>query len=321
MKQAVRNHTIDLLKLLFSFGIIAIHLHLFDEIPLLYYSTTQSLLRIGVPFFFIVSGYYFAPKTENRDAAYRYLKRLIRIYVTFEAIDLILSLSVNRSLLQSPLLIIQKVLTCGVNGIYWYLISLILTCFMLKPLWAKKKTVLLIGIGLILYLLAMTDDSYAGFFAGTALRNYVHLHTLFWRWPQAGFAQSVLYLSIGVLIRQKQIRIPHTGIFFLTSLVCLISEAFFTQTHGAADANCYLSLLFAAPLLFLWADEHPALIRCPDEVRDLSLYVYMIHIYCNYLTYPLPGILRFPVSALLSALISLLLIRLKNTRNTKKKDI
>ena len=51
---AKRNMNIDLLKLVFSLCIIGVHLDLFKEINLLAYRTlTQSLFRIGVPFYYI----------------------------------------------------------------------------------------------------------------------------------------------------------------------------------------------------------------------------------------------------------------------------
>ena len=309
-----RNHTIDALKLLFAFLIIAIHVQLFRDHPVLFSCTTQSLFRIGVPFYFIVSGYYFAGKAGDRETSRRYILRLLKIYAVFEAVDLLLTVPVMAYLRQDPLVILLRVLTSGVNGIYWYLISLILTCVLCRPLWEKKKTKHLIAAGLVLYLLAMTDDSYAGFFAGTKLQEIVHMHTLIWRWPQAGLAQSVLYLSLGVWLRQDQIRVKNPGLLFLFSTVLLVLEGLFAQMHGATDANCYFSLLAAAPLLFLWALEHPDEVQYPDRLRDLSLYVYMTHIYFTYITAFLPDIPRFLASAALASAVSFLIIRIRNRR-------
>ena len=213
------------------------------------------------------------------------------------------------------MLILQRVFTCGVNGVYWYLISLFLTCLLLRPLWAKKKTNILIIIGLVLYILAMTDDTYTGFFMNTKIQELVHMHTMFWKWPQAGFAMSVLFLSIGVKLRQDALEVKHTGLLFLISCMLLVLEANFTQTHGALDANCYFSLIFAAPLLMMLALKHPAVINCPKEVRDLSMYIYMVHIYINYALYVLyPVYVRWILSCLISTVIAALIIYVKGRR-------
>lgn len=65
-----RNTSIDCLKFIFSLCIIGVHIHLFEDINIFAYrALTQSLFRIGVPFYFIVSGYYFVGKLEDKTAA------------------------------------------------------------------------------------------------------------------------------------------------------------------------------------------------------------------------------------------------------------
>lgn len=315
MKSSVRNHTIDILRLLFSWCVIGIHLTVFERYPVLCNTLTHGLFRIGVPFFFVVSGYFFAGKIHDRDASRRYLGSILKLYLVFEVIDILLNTIVRKGMWQQPVQVLHRVFTCGVNNIYWYLVSLFLTCLLLRPLWVKKKTDILIICGLVLYMLAMTDDSYAGFFMHTKIQELVHLHTLFWKWPQAGFAMSVLFLSIGVKLRQDALRVKHTGLLFLVSCVLLVLEANFTHAHGAADANCYFSLIPAAPLLLMLALEHPDVIRCPKEVRDLSMYIYMVHIYTNFLTYFIvPDLLRWLASCLLAAMIAALIIRMKRKK-------
>ena len=315
MKSVARNHTIDFLKLLFAWCVVGIHMTVFESYPAMCYTLTHGLFRIGVPFFFAVSGYFFAGKIHDKEASGKYSKSILKLYIVFEIIDIILNTLVMKDLWKQPLLILQRVFTCGVNGVYWYLISLFLTCLLLRPLWAKKKTNILIIIGLVLYILAMTDDTYTGFFMNTKIQELVHMHTMFWKWPQAGFAMSVLFLSIGVKLRQDALEVKHTGLLFLISCMLLVLEANFTQTHGALDANCYFSLIFAAPLLMMLALKHPAVINCPKEVRDLSMYIYMVHIYINYALYVLyPVYVRWILSCLISTVIAALIIYVKGRR-------
>ncbi len=47
-----RNHIIDVLKFIFSLCIIGVHVHLFEDVNIRAYKLlTQSLFRIGVPFY------------------------------------------------------------------------------------------------------------------------------------------------------------------------------------------------------------------------------------------------------------------------------
>lgn len=291
----------------------------FAKYPAVCNTLTQGLFRIGVPFFFVVSGYFFAGKLHDKTASWKYLKSILRLYVVFEIIDIILNTLNHPGIWNQPLMILRKVFTCGVNNVYWYLISLFLTCLLFRPLWAKKKTNILIMIGLVLYILAMTVDSYAGFFMNTKIQKLAIMHTQFWEWPQAGFAMSVLFLSIGVKLRQDAVKVKHTGLFFLVSCVLLVLEANYTQTHGALDANCYFSLIFAAPLLMGVALKHPSVINCPKEVRDLSMYVYMVHIYINYALFFLyPKYIRWVVSCLISTMIAALIIWVKGRHKKER---
>ena len=58
-----RNKTIDLLRFVFSLMIIAVHTDLFVDVSTpLYYVFSLGLARAGVPFFFIVSGFFYRQK-------------------------------------------------------------------------------------------------------------------------------------------------------------------------------------------------------------------------------------------------------------------
>ncbi len=310
---------IDFLKLVFSLAVIGIHIQLFKDTDVfLYRSLTMGLFRIGVPFYFIVSGYFFASKLHDKAASDRYIRNLVKIYLVFELIELpFMALAMKMPLTY----VIWKFFTTGMNGIYWYLISLILTCLICRPFWKDEKTGILIVLGAALYLLAMTSDSLSWLFDGTALQRLGRIHTDFWRWPQAGFAESVLFLSLGVRLRQKPVRIPHNAIILCASLTILLVEAHISQTHGAYDANCYVSMPAAAVLLFTWVLEHPKAPVYHPSMRDLSLYMYMIQPLTNMIGQSLGrgSLIAFAVSVILDPLISCTVISVMHRRKLTNK--
>lgn len=323
MKYQGRNRTIDLLKVVFAFAVIGIHLSLFaDSNPFLNHVLTMGLFRLGVPFYFMVSGFYFASRLDGRKKSNAWLMKLVRIYVVFELIDLILNLVINPGLLSDPVGIVRRVCTAGMNGIYWYLVSLFLTCFLLRPLWRRGYEKQLIVVGALLYLAAMTVDSYSFLPSPAWLQGLMKMHMSFWRWPQAGLTESVLFLSLGVYMRKNSL--PDCSAFLLPLfLILLVTEAMFTQVHGAADANCYLSLPLCTVFLLQYCLKHPDVKFHMPLFSDLSLYVYMVHPYINYVTWALGNsVFRFAASSLLSMLLSVLIIRAKEkVRKTGNRTI
>jgi hypothetical protein len=240
------------------------------------------------------------------------------IYLVFEILDMILTALVPRIAYPVPYIIL-RFFTTGLNRIYWYLISLIAACFLCRNLWKNGYTFHLICGGLLLYLITMTYDSYSFLFENTFFAKIGEAHTFVWAWPQAGFGESVLFLSLGVYLEQKKPAAKHLNILLFLSLILLAMEGNFCQSHGAADANCYFSLIPSSVFLFLFALEKPDLLRIP-KAGEMSLYIYMTHIYFSYVSLAVTGntLIRFLLIAIVSCAVSLILIRIQKGREVKK---
>ena len=59
--------------------------------------------------------------------------------------------------------------------------------------------------------------------------------------------------------------------------VLLMAEAYLTQSSGAYDGNCYLSLIPLTALLFILALVHDPISFDTSKLGAVSLYVYLIH--------------------------------------------
>ena len=307
-----RNDTIDLIKLILSIMVIGIHTKLFEHInTTLYNVTTLGLFRISVPFFFVCSGYFFYKKIEEKRETSSYFRKLIRIYLIFEVFEILiytapLMLWGDKTVLD----LVHSFFTTGLGAIYWYLISLVLTLAILQPLWKKGIIVPGLIIGLVLYLFMMTNDSYSFLFTGTTIQKYAIMHTNFWKWPQAGLCSSVMFVSIGAMLRKRAWHVP--SIVVIMTVIFVMIEAYFCQRMNPYDGNGYLSLIIAAPLLFLWALYHPVHINY-RYCGELSLYIYMIHpFFNNILGVAVQGTLKFVFVALGTILLSYLIVKRKH---------
>ena len=310
-----RNRTIDLLKFIFSICVIAIHSSLFKEInTTLYISTTMGLFRIAVPFFFITSGYFYYRKLSSNQDTKIYILKLIKIFLIFEAIEILLYTPFQLSSLHGFGLVtyLWSIISVGLGGAYWYLISTIISLLILTPLWKKKRILPLLITGLCLYLVVFTNDSYSMIFNETPIQEIAKIDRYIWRWPQAGLCSSLFYLSLGAYLYEKKPIIKHLKLLLVFFIMLLVIESYLLQTHGASDANCYLSLIIFTPLLFIFVLEHPINIKF-EYFGKMSLYIYMIHqIMLQVIGFIFPFLwsnneLRFLICAILTVGLSYLL--------------
>lgn len=276
-----RNKTIDFFKFAFSVGIIAIHIQFMKNFtPQLYNITAQGLLRMGVPFFFVVSGYYYYGRIQNNYDTNSYIKKLIKLFLTFTIIESLLYLIGSLWIFTNPFALLQYIfrsLVVGQGGIYWYMFSLILSLVLLTPMWKKKKIKPLLIVGLILYLLTATNDVYGALFTGTFIQNIAKINTLLFAWPQAGLCSSLLWLSLGAILYEYKPEYKNLNTRLIVSLVVLVGEALVFQNTGAYDANCYLSLIFAVPLLILFIFKNDFISFETKRLGLMSTYMYMAH--------------------------------------------
>lgn len=274
-----RNKSIDLTKFVMSICIIAIHSQIFKNIDSsLYYAIPMGIMRIAVPLFFVISGYYFYQRLQQGQETKNYIMSLVKLFLIFEAIELVLYLPFYR---MQPgfniLLYLWKSLSTGLGGAYWYIISLIISFVLVKEFWKKQKVLPGMIVGLILYLFVFSVDSYAGIFNGTIIQKLATIHTWIWTWPQAGLCSSLFFISLGAYIYQKKPQFKVSLIYVIISMAILVIEAYLLQSTIAMDGNCYLTLLICVPLIFLYLLQHPHTSFKTKQLGQMSTYIYMAH--------------------------------------------
>lgn len=276
----MENKSINLIRWLMAICVIIIHSELFKPINFtLYTLINNGICRLAVPFFFITSGYFFYHKLANHHNTTTYFYKLIKILLIFTTIEIIIygPFYYNGSNL---LQLIWRTVSVGMGGIYWYLISLLAGLFILKFFWTRKIIISGLVIGLVLYLIACTNDAYYGLFINNPIQTIASIHTKLFTWPQAGLCSCLLYLSIGALIYQYQPHLRMIKIIMPLSIIALLIEAFcLSYFNIACDYNCYLMLIITTPLLFIYLLDDP--FNISDQYsyyfRQSSLYIYMLH--------------------------------------------
>lgn len=275
-----RNRSIDFFKFIFSIMIIVIHADLFvNENHLLYSIITQGIVRIALPSFFIISGYFYNKKIENDQLLKQSFFKLLKLFAIFTILDLILTTKyIYPSFPNVNLfLFFWRIISAGINGTFWYIPSLIITELIITFFWKKEHYIFPIIIGFILYICLLTYDSYSFLFTESFIQKLAILNGKIYTWPQAGLFMSLFFVSIGGYINYKK-NIMHIPTYYIIiGIIFLLFESYITQSFYPKDGNAYLSLIFIVPMFFMWMLEHPNMKFDTIQLGKMSLYIYFIH--------------------------------------------
>jgi surface polysaccharide O-acyltransferase-like enzyme len=157
-----RNNGIDLFRLIGAFTIIILHIT--------YFTLSQDILaqirllaRWVVPFFFVVSGYFFRMNyLKTGDAAFtKSLKRLVVVFILSNLLYLPLVIRSLRAENQSMLSLVSfQTLTSGIYFHLWFIGSMIFGYLILWTFLSFRLNFLLMVGSVIILALALLCDSY-----------------------------------------------------------------------------------------------------------------------------------------------------------------
>lgn len=124
-----RYKLLDLLRLFCACLVIFIHMGLGDDVAFV-----PCMTRQAVPFFFLVSGFFFSKRIENEESikafTIRYIKPLLIVFLFWSVLWLpqitreALNLHADRSTLYVILVVLRRFVFAGIAP-YWYLLALI----------------------------------------------------------------------------------------------------------------------------------------------------------------------------------------------------
>lgn len=284
---------IDIARYVSALLVVCIHVYPFVDISEtfnMYFM--QCVCRLAVPFFFVVSAYFFFRKItagkeqENREHLKSWLIRLARIYLIWTVIYLpyvIWNYASTGFTWQSLLGYIRDFFFTGSYYHLWFLPALMVGMIIVCWLYEKKGMGFAIEISALLYVLGYLINNYAvvwsslpvvsilyGFFAKTLVT------------ARDGFFFAPMFLSIGMLLaKTRRLPMKISAIGLAVSLVCLILEVtLYVQLGVMTDLSCMFLFLvpaeyFLVNLLLVVKIPYKPVYR---QLRMDSLLIYTSHI-------------------------------------------
>lgn len=215
---AGRNSTIDLFRLIAIFGVIVVHTDVLahdvftGDAAHLVEAIIDAGGRLAVPFFFVVSGYFFGKKVRSGSEPLplftHYAMRLLRIWVLWSLIYLFVPLRIDQwanqgwwpavvsqfeAMINQPFLI----LWVGGKGHLWFLMALVMALAILAVCERWRARGVFYVIAVLLYLFGLS----AGLYANTVAGLHVPFDT------RNGPFMSTLLVACGFWLSAKSRRI------------------------------------------------------------------------------------------------------------------
>jgi hypothetical protein len=244
----------------------------------------------AVPFFFIVSGYFFSQRlfkaNDPMAETLQYTKKQVLLYFAWMVIEFpwliqtYLEMYSGRSALYIAAVVLRRVLFAG-QGVYWYILVLAEACMItgLCIKW-KKENILYVtaAIGLVFGFIYDAGINY-GF-----LENINQAVYIVFSWSNNLFMKGLPYVAIGAFIARNTRfhRINRQWLIAAYTVISLLSVILFWILYNY-DINLSRYLYFypiQAALLFLIALQPSSMTirkEISDHCRDLSATTYFVH--------------------------------------------
>lgn len=315
-------NSINYVKLICAFLVVAIHTHPFQDVNnLLYYSFSEILVRIAVPFFFVSSGYFYI---KNKCNFKKYIKRLIITYISWSTIYLILqiynSISTNGNIITTLKSFIIEFFIYGSYYHMWYIVALIICIVITSIFYKTNKMNLLYIISIILYIVGVIGGAYYKLGSQIPLLSKLYelsLYTQIRRYLLMGlpfFMVGYLIYYIKEVPKNINFTIIITAILFVLEIV--IVNKFDLQKDIVITFFLYPFVVQIFMLCLKYPLEN---IKPKINIGKLSSFIYFVHPLIIFILgkFILGQTLLYFVTCFVSTLVALIFIKLDNKKINK----
>ena len=247
----------DIAKFTLSLFIVAIHTKLFPE--LLY-----PWLRIAVPLFFLISGYFYFRKLNGVSDKQRLLlslknftKRNLALYLFWTIVFLPVVIYSRRELIfshgisGSPLRLLRVILLGNTFTGAWYIFSSVIAVWIIVCCFHKIPTKYLLLFSVPLYAWIVLTSSYPFLISDNSfLRPFLNTYSSIFGVPQLSFLVAIVWLSWGKAFAEDLFSFNLRAYVWICilSAALLYAEWYLVKAwNGTYNNDCYFMLL---PLCF-----------------------------------------------------------------------
>ncbi|MGL5617234.1 MAG: acyltransferase family protein [Sarcina sp.] len=323
IKQSYNYKFLNVIKFIAAILVVMIHTMALKSLNEdLWIVSSLGICRVAVPFFFIISGYFFY-NLNTKEQRINKIKKYTVFYFKALIIEAILLIPFILMVIKNAgiVIFIKNLIFLGVTGSLWYISSMVIGLLFILPFLKKNNLKLLATFSIIFFLFGLIGDSYYGLFKDSFLNNAILSYKFIFGMMQVGVTASVPFLTLGIFINKFKLieKVKKPLLYLILASILLIIETFMlTKNNIAIDNNLYISLLVVAPMLFIFTIKSK--IKIKDEnsqlFRKLSVFVYILHqpimLILGYVgLFNGNTLFKFIVTITVTIIISLFLIKIK----------
>lgn len=272
----VKKISIDVIRFIASFLIVAIHISPFVNISGDFdFFFTRILGRIAVPLYLMITGYFLLDKSlVERNKLVNYIKKIIKMYIL--AIIIYIPINIYNGVEVSILSLIKSIFITGTMYHLWYFPALILgiliTYYLLKKLGLTKSLI----ITLILYIFGLLGDSYYGLISSSSINVVYSIIFSIFDYTRNGIFYVPIFLLLGYLVKIKPCKL-HTPLIYAFFFFILMSIEGFTL-HNLNWQKHDSMYLFLIPLMY-YLFSYFMSINCKADYkwRNMATTIYLLH--------------------------------------------
>lgn len=288
-----RNIMLDYFRIILCLLVITVHTQfLFSSESLSGWLISNGIARIGVPCFFVISGYYLHPKLSDNKALKRYLSHIFIVYIVWSFIYLPTYYNTVEA---------RSLVTFAIMGYYhlWFLPALLLGTLMLAVIkkFIKNNNLILLS-GIIFYITGYILEN-----SGLPYRSFCN--GIFFGFP---------FIVSGYYIREKDFtniaKAPYLYALLPVSLIALLTESYQGYKTNIYH-NLFLSLYILCPVLIICIQKGAKYTVEKYDISKLAAGIYLVHILVAGQIIPIAetnNIYRLPFIMIVSVLLAIFIV-------------
>jgi surface polysaccharide O-acyltransferase-like enzyme len=319
IKQKQEYRLLDLAKLIFAISIVFFHAtsRAYSYPAFLFYN---GFVRLGVPFFFMTSGFFYIKRRNYVKQKSKYLFGLIKKY----AIYFVLYIPIGILMLESAnvasgrgfiwLDVINAIFITGSGYHLWYVPALIFSIIVLEFCLKHNLLKKLLGIAGFFYLIGCVESYYSLItYTFPNLGIYLDTYFSYFYTTRNGLFFGLIFVAIGAKIASKEREIKGRAIntkLIIFSLLFLYECTIFYLMDPGIDYNFYLSLIPISTVLFIslmkGIEIKKQILPKGEKLRKVSTGIYFNHLFALFavdLIYQKPDMIKAIMTLLLTMII------------------